>query len=348
MGLTQETPAVALASFTAAKRHFSEVLGVDDAQDYQPVDADTLGLESVWRARTAIGLGLAESALGRPAAAAACFRWLDHASSPANLRDEASYWQLKGLLNVRDFEQAAELAELKVASLAAPPTPGKNSFCTALIRAGASPGPATDPAAHAAKGKLVLAGIAGLARLRQFDTLGQLVAKYRLHELPAARDSFYLTWLNGRAQFLAAEKTKRREDYAAAATTLEKALAQSAARQDLFAAGQCRYHLAWCKFRLEEFEAAAQAFREVTPLLKEGEEDLAAQANWMEFAAWQSLVEKSKEPRYTSAAVAALEALKRDFPGSEQAGKADIYIARLQQDVVPEKAIESLLRVKPG
>ncbi|HUE69640.1 MAG TPA: hypothetical protein VMP01_02030 [Pirellulaceae bacterium] len=348
LGLTQQAPAAASGAFNAAKRHFSDVLGVDDAKDYAPVEVDSLGLESVWRARTAIGLGLAESALGRPAAAAACFRWLDHASAPANLRDEASYWQLKGLLNVRDYEAAAELAELKIAALAAPPTPGKNSFCTALIRAGASPGSGADPAAHVAKGKLALAGIAGLARLRQFDTLGQLVTKHKLYELPEARDSFYLTWLNGRAQFLAAEKTKHRDDYTAAAATLEKALAQSAARQDLFAAGQCRYHLAWCKFRLEEFEEAAQAFREVTPVLKEGEEDLAAQANWMEFAAWQSLAQKKKEPRFAAAAVTALETLKRDFPASEQAGKADIYIARLRQDVVPEKAIESLLRVKPG
>ena len=348
LGLTQPTGGASSASFTAAKRHFSDVLAVDDDKDYEPVDADALGLESVWRARTAIGLGLAESALGNTDAAAACFRWLDHASAPANLRDEASYWQLKGLLNVRNYEEAAELGALKVAALAAPPTPGKNSFCTALIRAGAAPARVTDPAAHVAKGKLVLVGIAGLARLRQFDSLGRLVAEHKLHAVPAAKDSFYLTWLNGRAQFLSAEKTKRREDYAAAAATLEKALAQSSARQDLFAAGQCRYHLAWCKFRLEEFEAAAQAFREVTPLLKEGEEELAAQANWMEFAAWQSLAEKSNEPRHTSAAVSALETLKREFPGSEQAGKADIYIARMQQDLVPEKAIESLLRVKPG
>jgi hypothetical protein len=190
LGLTQRSAASAAAAFASAKRHFSDVLGVDDVMDYAPVEADGLGLESVWRARTAIGLGLAESALGRPGAAASCFRWLDHASAPANLRDEAAYWQLKGFLNVRDYESAAELAELKVAALASPPTAGKNSFCTALVRAGASPGTTTDPAALAAKGKLVLAGIAGLARLRQFDTLGQLVAEHQLHDLPHARDSF--------------------------------------------------------------------------------------------------------------------------------------------------------------
>ncbi len=346
LGLTQPG-AAATADFTAAKRHFSDVLGVDDAMDYAPVEVESLGLESVWRARTAIGLGLSESALGRLAAAAACFRWLDHASAPANLRDEAAYWQLKGLLNVRNLEGAAALAELKIAALSSPPTPGKNSFCAALIRAGAAPANAAAPESKAAHSKLVLAGIAGLARLRQFDTLGQLVTRYKLYDLPEAKESFYLIWLNGRAQFLAAEKTKDRDDYTAAAMSLEKALAQADARQDLFAAGQCRYHLAWCRFRLEEFEAAAQTFHEVTPVLKEGEEELAAQANWMEFASWQALSEKKKEPRYLVSAAAALESLKRDFPASEQAGKADIYLARLQQDVVPEKAIESLLRIKP-
>lgn len=346
LGLTRPS-ALAGADFTAAKRYFSEVLGVDDEMDYAPIEAESLALESIWRARTAIGLGLAELALGRDKAAAACFRWLDHASAPANLRDEAPYWHLRGLLNVRNYAAAVELAEVKIETFAGPPTPGKNSFCTALIKSGAAQATVPSPDERAEAQQLMLLGIAGLARLRQFETLSQLVARHKLLELPDAKKSFYLTWLAGRAQFLAAEKTKRREDYAAAAQALEKALAEPDARQDLFAAGQCHYHLAWCRFRLDEFEAAAQAFREVTPLLKEGEQELAAQSNWMEFASWQALSEKKNEPRYAASAVAALESLKRDFPGSEQAGKADIYIARMQQDVVPEKAIESLARVKP-
>jgi hypothetical protein len=347
LGLTRPSQ-LANADFTAAKGHFSEVLGVGDEMDYAPVEAESLALESVWRARTAIGLGLAELALGRDQAAAACFRWLDHASAPANLRDEAPYWQLRGLINVRNYAAAADLAQTKIGTFAGPPTPGKNSFCTALIKSGAAQAKAPSPDARQGARRMILLGIAGLARLRQFDTLSQLVASHKLLELPGAQDSFYLTWLSGRAEFFAAEKTKRPEEYRAAAATLEKALAQSDSRQDLYAAGQCRYHLAWCRFRLEEFEAAAQAFREVTPLLKEGDQELAAQANWMEFASWQALAEKKTEPRFAASAVAALESLKRDFPSSEQAAKADIYIARMQRDVVPEKAIESLSRVKPG
>jgi hypothetical protein len=209
LGLTRPS-SLAKADFTAAKGHFSDVLGVSDEMDYAPVEADSLGLESVWRARTAIGLGLAELALGRAEAAAACFRWLDHASAPANLRDEAPFWQLRGLLNVRNYSAAADLAQTKIETFAGAPTPGKNSFCTALIRAGAAQAKAPSPDARDDARQLVLLGIAGLARLRQFDTLSQLVAKHKLLDLPDAKDSFYLTWLSGRAQFLAAEKPARR------------------------------------------------------------------------------------------------------------------------------------------
>lgn len=347
LGLTKSNPA-ARQDFDAAKKYFLDVLGIGDEKDYAPVEAESLGLESIWRARTAIGLGLSESALGRLPAAAACFRWLDHASAPANLRDEAAFWQLKGLLNVQNYDDAAALAEIKIATLASPPTPGKNSFCTALIRAGASPAASASPTTKVASRQLVLSGIAGLARLRQFDTLGKLVLQFNLNAIPEARESFYLMWLGGRAQFLSAEKTKRSADYKSAAATLQAALAKPDAGSDLYAAGQCRYHLAWCRFRLEEYEGSAEMFGEVIPILKEGDPELAVQANWMEFAAWQALAEKKKEPRYAASAVAALQKLKRDFPASEQAAKADIYVARLQQDVLPETAIKSLAQVRPG
>jgi hypothetical protein len=348
LGLSRPTADAASADFTSAKQFFSDVLGVSDAMDYAPVEVESLGLESVWRARTAIGLGLAESALGRSAAAAACFRWLDHASAPANLRDQAAYWQVTGLINVRRLKEAAELAEIKVQSLASPPTAGKNSLCVALIRAGAEQANAADGETRAAARRLVLLGITKLARLRQFDTLGQLVSKHNLDQIEEARSGFYLTWLAGREKFLAAEKSRSKDEFHAAAKSLQAALAHDDAKRDLFAAGHCRYLLAWSQFRLEDFESAAPAFQEVVPALREGDPELAVQANWMEFAAWQALAEKKKDPRMASAAVSALKSLKRDFPGTPQAAKADIYIARLQQNVSPQEAIDSLEAVKPG
>jgi len=71
-------------------------------------------------------------------------------------------------------------------------------------------------------------------------------------------------------------------------------------------------------------------------VLVEGEKELAVQAAWMEFASFQKLAETKKEKKYAASAIAALQALKRDYPDSEQAGKAELLIPRLQQDVSPE------------
>ena len=97
-----------------------------------------LGLESVWRSRAVIGLGLAELGLNRPAAAAKVFTWLDHASSPPMLRDQAAYWHVQGMLNVGLYAEAGQLVETQVEGYTGSPSPGKNSLCIAAIRAGAA------------------------------------------------------------------------------------------------------------------------------------------------------------------------------------------------------------------
>ncbi len=346
LGVTKREAMSAQADFAAAKVLFCEVLGVDGEKEYEEVeDVASLGLESSWRARTALGLALSEEGLGRQAAADRCFSWLQHASAPAGLRDQGAYWQLQGLLNAPNLPSAAEYAKKKVETLSSPPTPGKNSLCIAAIRAGAAVDPASSEAEMARN--LVAAGIRGLARLRQFETLSQLVAKHKLEELQGKSASFYLSWLKGRTQFFAAEKTKAATDYQNAAAALAAAIDLPEAARDLFAAAQCRYHLAWCKFRLDDFELAARLFHEAAPVLVEGEKELAVQAAWMEFASFQKLAETKKEKKYAASAVAALQALKRDFPDSEQAGKAELLIARLQQDLSPEEALASLAAIKP-
>ena len=67
----------------------------------------------------------------------------------------------------------------------------------------------------------------------------------------------------------------------------------------------------------------------------------------MEFASFQKLAEVKKDKKFAASAVAALQALKRDFPDSEQAAKAELLIARLQQDLSPEEALGSLMAIKP-
>src|SRR5204863_9895175 len=215
-------------------------------------------------------------------------------------------------LNTPNLSAAVELAQKKVETLASPPTPGKNSLCIAAIRAGT----AVDPTSADAEGakRLIDAGIRGLARLRQFETLSQLVGKYKLEEWQGKSGSFYLAWLKGRTQFFAAEKSKAATYYQAAAAALAAALEMPEAARDLFAAAQCRYHLAWCKFRLDELELVARLFRDAAPVLVEGERELAVQAAWMEFASFQKLAEVKKDKKFAASAVAALQALKRDFP----------------------------------
>jgi hypothetical protein len=345
LGVTKRDAKIAEPDFTAAKGSFSEVLEVSDEMDYAEVEAPSLGLESTWRARTALGLALTQQGLGKQAAAERCFNWLQHASAPAGLRDQGAYWQLQGLLNAPNLGGAAEFAKNKMETLSAPPTPGKNSLCSAAIRAGAAAEP-TSSDAEAGR-TLIAAGIRGLARLRQFDTLSQLVARHKLDEPPGKSASFYFSWLRGRTQFFAAEKSKAAADYQAADAVLAAALELPEADRDLFAAAQCRYHLAWCKFRLGDFESAARLFRESAPVLVEGEKELAVQAAWMEFASFQKLAELKQEKKYVAAAVAALQGVRRDFPDSEQAARAELLIARLQQNLSPEEALASLSAIKP-
>lgn len=341
LGVTKRDPVAAAPEFTAAKGFFLDVLGIGDEKDYEPIEAESLGLESVWRARAVLGLALAETGLERLPAAQRCFRWLEHASAPASLRDQAAFWQLQGLLNVQNYVEATRFAELRVAGLNGPPTPGKNSFCVALIRAGATQ---SDPKLSAVAKPLVEIGIRGLAMMRQFDTLSQLVTKYNL----GSGGGFYLGWLQGRQQFFAAEKSNAPADYERAATMLSAALALPDSQKDIFAAAQCRYHLAWCRFRLGDWETAARLFQETVPILSDGQKDLAVQAAWMEFASYQKLVDVKKDKKYASSAVAALQNLKRDFPDTQQAAKAELLIVRLQQDFSPAEALVALSAVKPG
>ena len=244
--------ASAQPEFTAAKQQFCIVLDVTDEKNYEPVEVDTLGLESLWRSRAVIGLGLAEIGLNRPAAAAKVFTWLDHASSPPLLRDQAGYWHVQGMLNVGLYAEAGQFVETQVEGYTGSPSPGKNSLCIAAIRAARH----LDASKKDEQQRLVEQGIRGLARLRQFETLDKLIEKHNLAALADA-SSFYLTWLRGRQQFLAAEKTKAEADFQAAGKTLTTALAHPQAQRDLTDAGQARYYLGWSQYRLNDLQTAA-------------------------------------------------------------------------------------------
>lgn len=339
LGVARRSPSLAQRDYAAAKDHFAQLLDLTDVQDYAPIEADALGLESIWRSRAAIGLGLAELGLNRPPAAARIFAWLDHASVPPVIRDQAAYWHAQGLLNAGLVAEAARLVQQQVDGFGTSPSPGKSSLCIAAIRVAAS----LDDSHAAARQQLIEQGIRGLARMRQFETLDKLIEKHSLAALADA-GGFHLAWLRGRQQFLAAEQSKDAADYRGAAATLRAALAQPQARTDIADAGQARYYLAWCHYRLEELDQAARLFQESATALRASLADLAVQAAWMQCTCLVQLA--AKEKKYAPQAIAALQAYKQDYPSSENAARADLLITRLRQThATPEEALRELAAI---
>jgi hypothetical protein len=342
LGVARRDSKAAQSDFTTAKQHFSRLLDVSDEMNYGPIEAESLGLDSIWRSRAVIGLGLVELGLGHAAAATRIFDWLGHASVPPAIRDQADYWHLQGMLNAGLISEAARFAASAVANFTVSASPGKSSLCLAAIRGGAAnSAPGADD-----RRQLVEQGIRGLARMRQFETLDKLIDKYKLDEGPGA-GGFYLAFLRGRRQYLAGEKSKQPEAFRTAAQTLTAALAQPQTRTDLAEAGQARYYLGWARYRLDEFDAATRLFQESATALRAAVPEVAVQAAWMHATCLVQLAAKDK--RQARAAIAALQAFKQDFPASEEAQRADVLITRLRQThSAPEEAIRELVAIKPA
>jgi hypothetical protein len=342
LGVAQRVDQRATESFQAAKQHFSRVLDVTDDDNYAPIEAQSLGLDSIWRSRAVIGLGLSELGLNRLPAAARVFGWLSHASVSPTIRDQAGYWHIQGMLNVGRHGEAAKLIAREVETLTTNPSAGKSSLCVAAIRTGAALGDER----RDERQQLIDQGIRGLARMRQFDTLQGLIEKHKLDEGPL-KDSFHLAWLRGRRQYLESEKDKQPERFRAAARTLSAALALPQARNDLLEAGQARYYLAWARFRLEELDAAARLFNEAAMAMRSAAPEVAVQAAWMHATCLVQLAAKDK--RQIAPAIAALQSFKQEFPSSEEASKVDPIVTRLRQShAAPEEVIRELAAVKPG
>lgn len=335
-------------SLTAAQTAFCDLLAVGPDREYADVEPEGLGLESTWRSRAVIGLGLTECALQRTTAAERCFGWLLHPSVPLALRDQGPYWHLLGLLNAGSVDAAVTLAQTQVDRFSPGESGGRLSFCVLLVRAGfvgegAFERTTSGPTASRRLGDL---GILGLAKLRQFDALSTLMAR---HSIAAASPvtRFYVTWLDGRRKFTEAEKSKRQDDYLAAREAFTAALAFPEAQSDLAVAGRCQLGLAWCHYRLDDFQQAAKVFQQATPLLRAEAPDDALQSAWMEAVCYYQLVEK--QPAIKPQAIAALEAILRDYPKATQAAKAQSLLERLRPELAtPEEKAKRLAAIPVG
>jgi len=330
-GLTKQSQ----PDYEEALKLFHQLLGVGDS--YDDVEAEYLGLESIWRSRTLIGLALTEAALNHTEQSDRCFELLNHASVPPQLRDQASYWRLQSLLNVERYAEAITFAEKQIAAFKGTATQGQVSFCVSLIQTAYAGGAAANPQAR----PLGSLGLGGLIKIGQRGTAKQLMAKYKIELNDDA--GFYLRWLQGQQLFERAEQTKKEADYAIAAASLTSALRDSTAKDDLGAEGQCRSQLAWCHYRLGKFEDAGREFQLAAERLIAASDPLAIDSAWMGFVSFQAASKSA--PRFKDAAIDTLNMIKREFPEHEYAKRADYYIGKLRQSTSPADTLRSLENV---
>lgn len=327
VALTEPGKPSAQAGFTKARDIFRRILGIEG--NYAEVDASALGMESIWRARTLIGLGLAEAASGNIEGSKACFELLDRSPAPLDLREFSHFWRVQALLNAGQIDEALAFAKPLVSSFTGSASQGRVSLCLGLARSGFG-GSLPDSAATRELGML---GIKGLIKLRQQSVVRQLIEKYKI---PLdAQAGFHLTWLLGQQQLEEAEKSKRTEDYESAAKLLNDALATPDASEDFAGTSQCRYQLAWCQYKSGQVENAARTYEAAFEGLKATDPKTAAEAAWMAFICYQTLSKNDK--KYVQPAINMLRIVQRDFPDHPYAKRAEYYAGKLQQVALPVK-----------
>ncbi len=326
--------------FEKARTIFLHLLGFEKELPAD-LEAEWLGLESIWRSRTVIGLGLSLAACGDYDASGRCFKLLGDTSVPPEIQDQAPYWYVRALLNAEQWERAATYARQKINYFQPPPTQGKVSLCVALVRAGFDTAAAPSSPQRRGLGNL---GLIGLARLGQLSAINTLIEKYKIK--PRANSGFVLLWAAGQQQFAAAEKSKRPADYQAAADTLLKATKSPETKTLAGPAARCRYTLGWCYFRLDKFEQAAREFSNAFPGLHESKDSLAVESAWMAFAAYRKLAES--EPRFATAASDAEKRLQSSFPKHAYAQRASYEMTKLLEKSDPDAMIKQLESIAPN
>ena len=121
-----------------------------------------------------------------------------------------------------------------------------------------------------------------------------------------------LQWAAGQDQFAAAEKSKAAADYQTAADTLRTALKSPEVNTLLGPASRCRYTLAWCLYRLDQFEAAGREFTTALTGLSAARDALAVESAWMAFVSARRGADA--EPRLLPQATEAANRIRQVFP----------------------------------
>ena len=319
-----------------ARQVFRQLLALED-EAYEDIEASWLALESPWRARAWIGLGLTEAALGNTDHAAECFALLRKSGAPGAIRDQTEFWHVKGLINASNWNGAETVS--RVVDVSGAPTQGKVSFCVALIR-GAYCGPKKSP--RAALGDI---GVTGLVSLKQWQVLQDLVEEYNI-PTNSDRPGFAWKWIQGHRLRVKADGNRSQALYKSACDSLTAALHDDGAKRDLSVTSQCRAELGWCQFQLGAYEAAAESYGIASTGLERTVPQAAEQSAWMQFVCLEKLARVQSS--YVDAMRSAAVALRGRFPESEFADKADYAVRRMSSSRDPVSAIAELLKVAKG
>ncbi len=325
--------------YLQARDIFLRLLGFDEGLP-AVLEPEWLALESIWRARAVIGLGLSVAACGDLEGSERCFDVLEDASVPAEIQDQAPYWRVRALLGAGQLARVEDYARQQISRFQPPPTQGKVSLCVALVRAGLG-----DPAADRSPLQQALGnlGFNGLARLGQLSAINTLIEKYQIK--PAGDAGFVLLWAVGQQQFAQAEKSKSTSDYNAAAETLQAALQSPEANTLAGPAARCRYTLGWCCYRVAQWEEAAREFSHAFPGLNESQDSLAVESAWMAFAAYRKLADT--QPHFATVAADALKRLEQYFPTHPYAQRGRYEMNKLLEKTDPETMVRQLEAIAP-
>lgn len=333
-GLVRSESGANATNLSEARRCFRRFLTIDEKDEYSKLSAESLGLDSEYRARAAMGLALAELALGNEAGSRAAFQWLSDASVSPALRDQGATFELQALIQAGRWEEVQKQASERIRKFSGDATPGQVALGVLLVRGGLGRGDSS-PAARA----VGMLGLEALIRLRQLGIVRQLIDKYKIDV--ASQTGFLYRWLDAQQLYAAAEVSKKPEDYIKAGEAIEKALGAADTAQAGPLAGDARYFLGWCYFRQKQWANAGQQFQQAAALRKGVDAKGGGEAAWMAFASYQELAASDK--RFADRAIEMLEGIKRDFPTSSYAEKVDYQIERLKTKAsTPEETMARL------
>lgn len=310
-------------AFHDSRIAFRKLLDLENEVAYRDIKAEFLGLESLWRSRALIGLALDESALGHPEDADLLFQLLESPISLPAIRDLIPYWRLAASIHGQRLAiEATQFVQLADA-MAGEPSPGKVAFLNALVRAALSSRAVNDGASMS---RLAEAGIRGLLRLRQDAVLRQIMERY---DLPLREDAgFAISFALGQRRFERAEKSGKSEDYRLALQALQQARSSGQATVGPSELAACHQLLGWCHYRMGDAVNGAGQFHQAAILLRESDRAAGADSAWMAFVCWQT--KHKKDGSALSQTIEALEWLRREFPDSGPAKKAEFQLTRLQ------------------